>query len=158
MTLNELNSFSDTLLNNIRSEDNNINRMALLDYVLPALNLARLTDSEEVNESYFRQEKENIEVNCYQINESGERLQFFLSNLVLPGSEELYVTRKEYYDSLFSRAKNFFTRAVKKQLTDVQAGDPAAVLTSVHDLKICEGTYHCNATGFLNNRFSCSYR
>lgn len=128
MTLNELNSFSDTLLNNIKSEDNNINRMALMDYVLPALNLARLTDSEEISESYFRQEKENTEVNGYQINESGERLQFFLSNLVLPGSDDLHVTRKDYYDSLFSRAKNFFNKAVKKQLTDVQAGDPAAVL------------------------------
>ncbi|WP_300599992.1 AIPR family protein [Niabella sp.] len=102
--------------------------MALLEYVLPALNLVRLTDSEQINESYFRQEKENTEVNGYQINESGERLQLFLSNLVLPGSEDIYVARKDYYDNLFSRAKIFFNKAVKKQLSDVQAGDPAAVL------------------------------
>lgn len=128
MTINELNSFSDTLLNNIKSEDNNINRMALLEYVLPALNLARLTDSEQISESYFHQEKENTEVNGYQINETGERLQLFLSNLVLPGSADLYIARKDYYDSLFSKAKNFFNKAIKKQLTDIQAGDPAAVL------------------------------
>jgi hypothetical protein len=128
MTLNELNSFSGTLLNNITTEDNNVNRTALMDYVLPALNQARLTDSEAVNESYFRQEKDNIEVDAYQINESGERLQLFLSNLVLPTSEDRYIPRKEYYDTLFARTKNFFSRSVKKLLTDVQTADPAAVL------------------------------
>lgn len=128
MTLNELNSFSGTLLNNITSEDNNVNRAALLDYVLPALNQARLTDSEQISGSFFRRDKDNIEVDAYQINESGERLQLFLSNLVLPGKEERYIARKDYYDLLFARAKNFFTRSVKKMLTDVQAADPAAVL------------------------------
>ncbi|MGY3212475.1 AIPR family protein [Mucilaginibacter sp. HD30] len=128
MTLNELNSFSGTLLNNITSEDNNVNRAALLDYVLPALNQARLTDSEEISGCFFRREKDNIEVDAYQINESGERLQLFLSNLVLPGNEERYIARKDYYDLLFARAKNFFTRSVKKMLTDIQVADPAAVL------------------------------
>jgi hypothetical protein len=128
MTLNELTSFSATLLNNITTEDNNVNRTALLDYVLPALNQARLTDSEEINGSYFRQEKDNIEVDAYQINDSGERLQLFLSNLVLPSSEYSYIPRKDYYEALFARTKNFFTRSVKKMLTDVQVGDPAAVL------------------------------
>ncbi|HEY4195843.1 MAG TPA: AIPR family protein [Mucilaginibacter sp.] len=128
MTINELNSFSGTLLNNITSEDNNINRAALLEYVLPALNQARLTDSEEISGCFFRREKDNIEVDAYQINESGERLQLFLSNLVLPGKEERYIARKDYYDLLFARAKNFFMRSVKKMLTDVQAADPAAVL------------------------------
>lgn len=127
MTLNELNSFFGTLLNNITSEDNNVNRRGLLNYVLPALNLARLTDSEEISESYFLRNNENAEVDGYQINESGERLQLFLSNLILPGSEK-QIARKDYYDQLFSRPKNFFTRAVKKQLTDVQTGDPAAVI------------------------------
>ncbi|OOQ58270.1 AIPR family protein [Mucilaginibacter pedocola] len=127
MTLNELNSFFGTLLNNITSEDNNVNRRGLLTYVLPALNLARLTDSEEINESYFLRNGENAEVDGYQINESGERLQLFLSNLILPGAER-QIARKEYYDQLFSRPKNFFTKAVKKQLSDVQAGDPAAIL------------------------------
>lgn len=128
MTLNELNSFSGTLLSYITSTDNNINRSALLDYVLPALNLSRLTDSEEVNNAYFLREKDNVEIDAYQINESGERLQIFLSNLVLPGTGELSISRKDYYDTLFSRAKNFYSRSVKRQLTDVQTGDPAAAL------------------------------
>ncbi len=127
MTLNELNSFFGTLLNNITSEDNNINRQELLAYVLPALNLARLTDSEEISESYFLRDSENVEVDGYQINESGERLQLFISNLVLPGGDYM-IPRKDYYDHIFARVKNFFSRSVRKQLTDVQAGDPAAVL------------------------------
>jgi hypothetical protein len=128
MTLNELNSFFTSLISNITSEDNNINRTALLNYVLPALNLARLTDSEEVSYSFFRQAKDNIEVDAYLINDTGERLQLFLSNLVLPGSDDIQVARKDYYDALFARSKNFFTRAVKNYLKDVQTGDPAAVL------------------------------
>lgn len=127
MTLNELNSYFGTLLNNITSEDSNVNRQSLLAYVLPALNLARLTDSEEISESYFLRESEKVEVDGYQINESGERLQLFLSNLVLP-TGDFMIPRKEYYDQLFTRAKNFFSRSVRKQLTDVQAGDPASVL------------------------------
>lgn len=128
MTLNELNSFFTSLVRNITTDDNNINRTALLNYVLPALNLARLTDSEEVSYSYFKLEKENAEVDAYLINDTGERLQLFLSNLVLPGSDDIYIARKDYYDGHFSKGKNFFTKAVRNYLKDVQSGDPAAVI------------------------------
>lgn len=128
MTLNELNSFFTSLVRNITTDDNNINRTALLNYVLPALNLARLTDSEEVSYSYFNLEKENAEVDAYLVNDTQERLQLFLSNLVLPGSDDIYVARKDYYDLKFAKAKNFFTKAVRNYLKDVQTGDPAAVI------------------------------
>jgi len=126
MTLNELESFFRTLLQNITSDDNSVSRTSLLNYVLPALNLSRLTDSEEITHAYFKRESENTEIDGYLINESGERLQLFLSNLILPDSEFIQVARKDYYDSLFAKAKNFFTKGVKKYLSDVQAGDPAA--------------------------------
>ncbi|MDJ1483589.1 AIPR family protein [Cytophagaceae bacterium YF14B1] len=128
MTLNELTSFFDTLIKNITSEDNNINRTALLDYVLPALNLARLTESEQIDYSYYRLDKENVEIDGYLVNESGERLQLFLSNLILPDSPDIQISRKDYYESLFSKVKNFVTKSVKKSLTEVQTGDPASVL------------------------------
>ncbi|MBB5438546.1 hypothetical protein HDC92_002222 [Pedobacter sp. AK017] len=128
MKLNELNSFFTSLIGTITTEDNNINRTSLMNYVLPALNLSRLTDSEEVSYAYYKQEKDNIEVDAYLINDTGERLQLFLSNLVLPGSEDIFIARKDYYDSLFVKSKNFFTRAVKNYLKDVQTGDPAAVI------------------------------
>lgn len=126
MTLNELESFFRTLLQNITSDDNSISRTSLLNYVLPALNLSRLTDSEEITHSYFKRETENTEIDGYLRNESGERLQLFLSNLVLPGNEFVQVARKDYYDTLFAKAKNFFSKGAKKYLSDVQAGDPAA--------------------------------
>ncbi len=128
MTLNELNSFFTSLIDNITTDDNNISRTGLLNYVLPALNMSRLTDSEEVSYSYFKREKENIEIDAYQINETGERLQLFLSNLILPNMGDIQIARKDYYEAFFSKAKNFFTNAVKNYLMDVQSGDPAAVL------------------------------
>lgn len=128
MTLNELNSFFASLIENITSEEKNINRTGLLNYVLPLLNSARLTDSDEVSYCYYKLDKDNIEVDAYFINESGERLQLFISNLILPGSEHIYIGRKDYYDSLFVRTKNFFTRAVKNYLKEVQLADPAAVI------------------------------
>jgi hypothetical protein len=128
MKLSELNSFFTSLIGAITTEDNNINRTSLMNYVLPALNLSRLTDSEEVSYAFYKQEKDNIEVDAYLINDTGERLQLFLSNLVLPGSEDIFIARKDYYDSLFAKSKNFFTRAVKNYLKDVQTGDPAAVI------------------------------
>lgn len=126
MTLNELESFFRTLLQNIKSDDDNLSRTGLINYVLPALNLARLTDSEEITHAYFKQEGDNAEIDGYLINESEERLQLFLSNLILPDSDLIQVARKDYYDSLFLKAKNFFVKGVKKYLSDVQAGDPAA--------------------------------
>ena len=128
MTLNELESFYKTLLQNITSEDNSISRTSLLSYVLPGLNLSRLTDSEEVSYSYFKLDGENAEIDAYLINETGERLQLFLSNLVLPDTENIQIARKDYYESLFAKAKNFFTKAVKKFLSDIQVGDPASVI------------------------------
>ncbi|OJV16413.1 MAG: hypothetical protein BGO21_26310 [Dyadobacter sp. 50-39] len=128
MTLNELGSFFTTLVNNITSEDNKIDRIALLNYVLPGLNLARMIDSDEITFAYFTRNTENIEIDGYLINDTGERLQLFLSNLVLPGSGEVNISRKEYYESLFLKAKNFLTKALKNHLSDVQAGDPAAPL------------------------------
>ncbi|PSL34882.1 AIPR family protein [Chitinophaga ginsengisoli] len=127
MTLNELISFSGTLISNITSEDNNINRKALLDYVLPALSQSRLTDSDEMSESFFQREKEKVEIDGYMINETQERLQLFLSDLVLPEGD-LLIARKEYYTSLFAKASNFFIKAVKHQFENVQSSDPAAVI------------------------------
>ena len=126
MTLNELISFSGTLISSITSADNNINRKALLDYVLPALSQSRLTDSDEISEAFFQREK--VEIDGFMINETQERLQLFLSDLVLPGGGDLLIARREYYTSLFAKAGNFFIKAVKHQFDNVQASDPAAVL------------------------------
>lgn len=128
MTLNELSSFFTSLVKSITTEDDNINRTALLNYVLPALNLARLTDSEEVSYSFFKLEKENVEIDAYLINDTQERLQLFISNLVLPESDDMYVARKDYYDVIFTKAKNFFTKSIRNYLKDVQTGDNAAVI------------------------------
>lgn len=128
MTINELNSYYNSLIENITTEEDTINREGLLQYVLPSLNAARFTDSEEIDFSYYKLESENVEIDGYLINDTRERLQVFLSNLLLPGSENLYVSRKDYYDALFTKTRNFVNKAIKGYLKGVQAGDPAAVL------------------------------
>jgi hypothetical protein len=127
MTLNELKSFFSTLIKNITSEEGNINRLSLIKYVLPALRESRLTDSDELAESFYQLEKENVEMDGYLINETQERLQLFLSNLILPGSSEACISQKSYYEALFIKVRNFLTRAIKRQLS-AQVSDPAAII------------------------------
>lgn len=128
MTLNELNYYYTSLISNITTDEETINRTGLLDYVLPSLNASRLTDSDEIEYSYYRLEQENVEIDGYTFNESGERLQIFLSNLLLPGQGEMHISRKDYYDAFFLKAKNFVTRSIKGYLKEIQESDPAAVL------------------------------
>lgn len=128
MTINELNSYYNSLIENITNDNNTIDRMGLLNYVLPSLNMARLIDSEEISFSFYQLEKENVEIDGYLFNDTQERLQIFLSNLLLPGNENLYVSRKEYYDLLFAKTRNFVNKSIKGYLKGVQAGDPASVL------------------------------
>jgi hypothetical protein len=128
MTLNELRSYYTSLLENITSNDNTVDREALLGYVLPSLNSARLTDSEEISYAYYKLEKENVEVDGYLFNNTQERLQIFISNLLLPGDESLIISRKDHYDTIFARARNFVNKSIKGYLKEIQASDPVSLL------------------------------
>ena len=126
MTLTELNLFSESLFKSITSENNDVSRTSLLEYILPALNTARLIDSDEVTHCYYNTNK--VEVDAFLINDTKERLQIFISNLVLPESENGVISRKAFYDGLFKKAFNLVSETINKKLTDIQVSDPFGII------------------------------
>jgi hypothetical protein len=123
------------LFDESKNEDGFISDSSFLTTCLPGLNETKLVDTEDFNESYCSNEKEQIKINGYVINESGERLQIFLVNeqsLDLGRTEEeLSISQKVYYDKHFNRAVNFVKKAIKKHLDNsLQDSSPAKALAS----------------------------
>ncbi|PSL49505.1 AIPR protein [Chitinophaga niastensis] len=129
MTVNDLVEYNQSLIEQITTEENTVDRYELLDYVLPFLNSSRLTDSESYSPSFFSLPVENTEVDAYLINETGERLQLFLTNLILTkGNDSLLITKSDYYKNLFLKLKNFSKKAFNNNLSAIQENDPCASL------------------------------
>lgn len=130
MELAEYLHYRDFLLDESRDEDKFISDSSFLKICLPALNETKLIDSEECNEAFCLIDKEQIRIDGYLINESGERLQIFIVNdestELTNSNEQLLISQKSYYERHFSRALNFVKKAIKKQLSDViQDSSPA---------------------------------
>lgn len=135
MEITEYLSYRAFLFDESKDEDNFISDSAFLKICLPALNETKLIDSEECNESYCVIEKDQLRIDGYLVNESGERLQIFIINddaLELTASnEDLLISQKSYYERHFNRALNFVKKSIKKQLEDlVQDSSPAKPIIS----------------------------
>ncbi len=127
--------FRKTLLEDSKDEDGFISQSKLLYEVMPSLLDAKLVDSEEYNESYHKCERENIKLNAYSVNASGERLQLFIidETYIEEGIsyEKLYVSQKVEYDKQFKRVEKLVTKAFKGELFDsLQESSKLKVLAS----------------------------
>jgi hypothetical protein len=136
MEIQEYLNYRQFLLDEARDEDGFISDSTFLRVCLPALNETKLIESEECNEAYCFLEKEQLRIDGYLVNESGERLQIFLINeesLDLTSTQEkLLISQKSYYEKHFNRAINFLKKAIKKQLdTLVQDSSPAKPIISL---------------------------
>lgn len=135
MEIPEYLNYRDFLLDESKDEDGFISDSAFLRVCLPALNETKLIDSEECNESYCFIEKDQLRIDGYLINESGERLQIFIINeesLELNNAKDrLLISQKSYYERHFNRALNFVKKSIKKQLEEVvQDSSPARPIIS----------------------------
>ena len=127
--------FRKTLLEDSKDEDGFISQSKLLYEVMPSLLDAKLVDSEEYNESYHNCEKDNIKLNAYLVNSSGERLQLFIidETYIEEGINDakLYVSQKVEYDKQFKRVEKLVTKAFKGELFDsLQESSKLKVLAS----------------------------
>jgi len=127
--------FRKILLEDSKDEDGFISQSKLLYEVMPSLLDAKLVDSEEYNESYHKCEKDNIKLNAYSVNGSGERLQLFIidENYIEEGinDEKLYVSQRVEYDKQFKRVERLVTKAFKGELFDsLQESSKIKVLAS----------------------------
>jgi hypothetical protein len=124
MEIQEYLKYRVELINESKDEDGFINESNFINNVIPSMLDAKLIDSEDFTETYYSSEIDGslIKVNGYIINDSGERLQLFILNdeSILLDCQNLEVSLKEYYESIFKKAINFTNKSIKGHLNDIQ--------------------------------------
>jgi hypothetical protein len=133
MNVHELRLHRDEILQDSVNEDGFISDSSFLNESMLYLNETKLTDTDNVNESYCVIDGLWIKINGYVISESGERLQLFIVNeasLSPVGADaEILISQKQIYEKLFSKAINFVKKAGKSQLDEeLQDSSPAKTL------------------------------
>lgn len=128
-------TFRQELLDQSKDDEGFINQSLLLSEVLPSMLDAKLIDSEDWNNCYYISTKENLKVNGYCVNDTGERLQIFLideSSIDLSKKDDdLLISLKSHYETQFKRGTKFLNKAIKRHLNDeIQDSSPVKALTS----------------------------
>ncbi|QJP33932.1 AIPR family protein [Nonlabens sp. Ci31] len=135
MILDEHLNYRNELLDESKDDEGFIQENLILSQVLPSLLDAKLIDSEDFTNSYFKSTADKLKINAYSINESGERLQLFMideNSINLSATpEDLMVSIKASYESQFKRCTNFHNKAIKGYLNDeIQDSSPVRPLVS----------------------------
>jgi hypothetical protein len=135
MILEEYFNYRNELLDQSKDDEGFIQENLILAQVLPSMLDAKLIDSEDFTNSYFKSSADKLKINAYSINESGERLQLFLideTSINLSAKEEdLIVSTKASYENQFKRCISFHNKAIKGHLNDeIQDSSPVRPLVS----------------------------
>lgn len=143
MEIEEFLKFRKNLLREACDSEGFVNQNQFMTQTLPLMYDAKLIDSEECNESYYLYNEDNLKINGYAVNDSGERLQLFLVDEakidLAAKAENLSISTKAYYESQFKRATRFVNRAIKGHLNDeLQLSSPVRAL--VAKMASAEGT------------------
>ena len=143
MILEEYFNYRTELLDQSKDDEGFIQENLILSQVLPSMLDAKLIDSEDYTNSYFKSVVDKLKVNAYSINESGERLQLFLidenSINLSATSDQLMVSTKASYESQFKRCTNFHNKAIKGHLND-EIQDSSPVRPLVSNISSSQGT------------------
>jgi hypothetical protein len=135
MIIEEYFNYRNELLDQSKDDEGFIQENLILSEVLPSMLDAKLIDSEDFTNSYFKATADKLKVNAYSINESGERLQLYLideNSINLSASnDELMVSTRPVYESQFKRCTSFINKAIKGHLNDeIQDSSPVRPLVS----------------------------
>lgn len=135
--LDEFLDFRNNLLDDSKDENGFVSQSLLLSRILPSLLDAKLVDSEDYNEAYYFEERENLKINGYAVNESQERLQLFvideesIKDINDVSLTDIAISNKSSYDDQFKRAERFVKKAFRGQLfNSIQDSDNVKVLAS----------------------------
>ena len=143
MEIEEFLKFRKNLLREAFDSEGFVNQNQFMTQTLPLMYDAKLIDSEECNESYYVYNEDNLKINGYAVNDSGERLQLFLVDEakidLAAKAESLSISTKAYYESQFKRATRFVNKAIKGHLNDeLQLSSPVRAL--IAKMASSEGT------------------
>tara|TARA_B110000503_G_scaffold20730_1_gene31258 strand:- start:1074 stop:3701 length:2628 start_codon:yes stop_codon:yes gene_type:complete len=143
MILEEYFNYRTELLDQSKDDEGFIQENLILSQVLPSMLDAKLIDSEDYTNSYFKSVVDKLKVNAYSINESSERLQLFLideNSIDLSAtSDQLMVSTKASYESQFKRCTSFHNKAIKGHLND-EIQDSSPVRPLVSNISSSQGT------------------
>mgnify|MGYP001246034334 CR=1 FL=1 len=113
--IDEYLSLRSNLLDDSKDDGNFITESILLSQILPSMLDAKLLDSEDFNDSYLVNDGENLKLNAYTINESGERLQLFIidENTILENADntDLLISERINYENQFKRVERIIRKA-----------------------------------------------
>ena len=135
MEIDEFLRYRKELLNDSKDDEGFVQQSLVLSEVIPSLLESKLLDSEDLSETYFSFSPENLKVNGYAVNESGERLQLFIvdetSIDIGAPDKNFQISTKGHYDAQFKRVTKFLNLAVKGHLNnEIQDADPIKALIS----------------------------
>lgn len=135
MEIKELLKYRENLINSSLDSNRFTDQHTFLTQVLPLMYDAKLIDSEDYNESYYVYAQDNLKVNGYAVNESGERLQLFIADETKLDfsvkTDELLVSTRSSYENQFKRASKFVNKAIKGHIgEELQLSSPVGALTS----------------------------
>ena len=135
MIVEEYFNYRDELLDQSKDEDGFIQESLILSQVLPLMLDAKLIDSEDYTNSYFKSTVDKLKINAYSVNDSGERLQLFLideNSIDLSAvNEDLMVSTKSVYENQFKRCTSFYNKAIKGHLNmAIQDASPVRPLVA----------------------------
>jgi hypothetical protein len=131
--IDELIDLRSEVLTASKGLDGFIDEQGVLSEALQLMLDAKLVDSEDFNEAYYKSESDNQKLNGYAVNESQERLQLFLvdeaSIAEAAEREDFLVSDKSYYERQFKQATRFIRSALDGNLIGrIQDADPSKVL------------------------------
>jgi hypothetical protein len=110
--------------------DNTITEESILEIILPELETAKIIETPEINYTYYLQD--GLKINGYDINSTGERLIIFIINPdsvhLNQSDDEISISTKEIYESVFKMASLFVQKAIKMHITP--PSDKVGVLIS----------------------------
>jgi hypothetical protein len=132
-TIDEFVDLRSEILTASKEQDGFIDEQRALTETLPVMLDAKLVDSEDYNDAYFLLEADDIKLNGYAVNETGERLQLFIVDERYVGehleSDELLVSEKVHYERQFRRVTKFVRSAIGGSLLEkIQDADPVKSL------------------------------
>ena len=109
-------NFRTDLLDDSKDDEGFITQSNLLSQVIPSMLDAKLVDSEDYNESYLDDNHDNLKLNAYTINGSGERLQLFIIDESTIDEtldeEDLLVSHKADYENQFKRVDKMIKKSI----------------------------------------------
>jgi hypothetical protein len=142
MEIQELYKYREELIELSKDDTGFINESSVIEQVIPFMLDAKLIDNEDFTETYYNSEMDGsqLKINGYIVNDSKERLQIFIvnENAISITRNNIEISNKEQYETIFKRAVNFANKAIKGHLNEIQ--DIGAINALINQLSSVLGS------------------